>query len=401
MSSNLQQALSDYKSGKMIIVTDDESRENEADLIFSGESANQENLAFMIRYSSGIVCVAITAERARKLQLPQMVIDNQDSKKTAFTVSVDYKVGLTTGISAAERSNTIRALASDERVSSDFVRPGHVFPLVASNDLLKTRLGHTEAALAVAQLTNQKPVSVIAELVNDDGTMMRGNSLKVFAQSHNLPIISIKELSEQSFDISSHAENTETKYEWSDLPRSSGSWRITTDSGTAGSTHAVLAFGDISTSPLLVRVHSECLTGDIFGSARCDCGEQLNFALEQIEQVGAGLIVYMRGHEGRGIGLAEKVRAYKLQDAGMNTVEANLALGHSIDLRNWDDAVSILQNLGITSIKLLTNNPIKVQALQSDQLIVEQVPIVVQQNSHNVKYLNTKKHLLNHKMGDL
>lgn len=401
MSSNLQQALSDYKSGRMIIVTDDESRENEADLIFSGESANQENLAFMIRYSSGIVCVAITAERARKLQLPQMVIDNQDSKKTAFTVSVDYKVGLTTGISAAERSNTIRALSSDETKSSEFVRPGHVFPLVASNDLLKTRLGHTEAALAVAQLTNQKPVSVIAELVNDDGTMMRGDSLKVFAQRHNLPIISIKELSEQSFDISSHAENTETQYEWSDLPRSSGSWRITTDSGTAGSTHAVLAFGDISTSPLLVRVHSECLTGDIFGSARCDCGEQLNFALEQIEQVGAGLIVYMRGHEGRGIGLAEKVRAYKLQDAGMNTVEANLALGHSVDLRNWDDAVSILQNLRITSIKLLTNNPIKVQALQSDQLIVEQVPIIVQQNSHNVKYLNTKKHLLNHKMGDL
>lgn len=401
MLSNLEQALADFKSGKIIIVTDAENRENEADLVFAGESATQEKLAFMIRYTSGIICVAITADRAKKLQLPQMVTDNQDDKKTAFTVSVDYKVGITTGISAQERANTILALANDQTKSSDLLRPGHIFPLVASTDLLKSRQGHTEAAVELCLLADQKPVGVIAELVNDDGTMMRAATLEQFAQKHKLPIISIMELASLT-DLNSLPHKNEREiYEWSQLPRLNSSWQITTDFGSNGATHAVLAYGDIKKSELLTRVHSECLTGDIFNSARCDCGEQLNLAMAQIEKEGAGLIIYMRGHEGRGIGLSEKIKAYKLQDEGMDTAQANIALGHEIDKRTWHDAVLILQNLGISSVRLLTNNPAKIKALESASISVERMPIIIKKTSTNEKYLNTKRALLNHEMGEM
>ena len=401
MLSNLEQALADFKSGKIIIVTDAENRENEADLVFAGGSATQEKLAFMIRYTSGIICVAITADRAKKLQLPQMVTDNQDDKKTAFTVSVDYKVGITTGISAQERANTILALANDQTKSSDLLRPGHIFPLVASADLLKSRQGHTEAAVELCLLTGQKPVGVIAELVNDDGTMMRAATLEQFAQKHKLPIISIKELASLTALNSLPHKSEREIYEWSQLPRLNSSWQITTDFGSNGATHAVLAHGDIKKSGLLTRVHSECLTGDIFNSARCDCGEQLNLAMAQIEKEGAGLIIYMRGHEGRGIGLSEKIKAYKLQDEGMDTAQANIALGHEIDKRNWHDAVLILQNLGISSVRLLTNNPAKIKALESASISVERMPIIIKKTSTNEKYLNTKRALLNHEMGEM
>jgi len=401
MLSNLEQALADFKSGKLIIVTDAENRENEADLVFAGGSATQEKLAFMIRYTSGIICVAITADRAKKLQLPQMVTDNQDDKKTAFTVSVDYKVGITTGISAQERANTILALANDQTKSSDLLRPGHIFPLVASADLLKSRQGHTEAAVALCLLTDQKPVGVIAELVNDDGTMMRAATLEQFAQKHKLSIISIKELASLTALNSLPHKSEREIYEWSQLPRLNSSWQITTDFGSNGATHAVLAYGDIKKSELLTRVHSECLTGDIFNSARCDCGEQLNLAMAQIEKEGAGLIIYMRGHEGRGIGLSEKIKAYKLQDEGMDTAQANIALGHEIDKRNWHDAVLILQNLGISSVRLLTNNPAKIKALESASITVERMPIIIKKTSTNEKYLNTKRALLNHEMGEM
>ncbi len=401
MLSNLEQALADIKSGKIIIVTDAENRENEADLVFAGESATQEKLAFMIRYTSGIICVAITADRAKKLQLPQMVTDNQDDKKTAFTVSVDYKVGITTGISAQERANTILALANDQTKSSDLLRPGHIFPLVASTDLLKSRQGHTEAAVELCFLTDQKPVGVIAELVNDDGTMMRAATLEQFAQKHKLTIISIKELASLTASNSLPHKSEREIYEWSQLPRLNSSWQITTDFGSNGATHAVLAYGDIKKSEILTRVHSECLTGDIFNSARCDCGEQLNLAMAQIEKEGAGLIIYMRGHEGRGIGLSEKIKAYKLQDKGMDTAQANIALGHEIDKRNWNDAVLILQNLGISSVRLLTNNPAKIKALESASISVERMPIVIKKTSTNEKYLNTKRALLNHEMGEI
>jgi 3,4-dihydroxy 2-butanone 4-phosphate synthase/GTP cyclohydrolase II len=401
MLSNLEQALADFKSGKIIIVTDAENRENEADLVFAGGSATQEKLAFMIRYTSGIICVAITADRAKKLHLPQMVTDNQDDKKTAFTVSVDYKVGITTGISAQERANTILALANDQTKSSDLLRPGHIFPLVASTDLLKSRQGHTEAAVELCLLTDQKPVGVIAELVNDDGTMMRAATLEQFAQKHKLPIISIKELASLTALNSLPHKSEREIYEWSQLPRLNSSWQITTDFGSNGATHAVLAYGDIKKSELLTRVHSECLTGDIFNSARCDCGEQLNLAMAQIEKEGAGLIIYMRGHEGRGIGLSEKIKAYKLQDEGMDTAQANIALGHEIDKRNWHDAVLILQNLGISSVRLLTNNPAKIKALESASITVERMPIIIKKTSTNEKYLNTKRALLNHEMGEI
>ena len=401
MPSNLEQALADFKSGKIIIVTDAENRENEADLVFAGESATQEKLAFMIRYTSGIICVAITADRAKKLQLPQMVTDNQDDKKTAFTVSVDCKVGITTGISAQERANTILALANDQTKSSDLLRPGHIFPLVAIADLLKSRQGHTEAAVALTLLTDQKPVGVIAELVNDDGTMMRSATLEQFAQKHKLSIISIKELAALTPSKSLPQKSEQNVYEWSQLPRLKSSWQITTDFGSNGATHAVLAYGDIQKSNLLTRVHSECLTGDVFNSARCDCGEQLNLAMAQIEKEGAGLIIYMRGHEGRGIGLSEKIKAYKLQDEGMDTAQANIALGHEIDQRNWHDAVLILQNLRISTVRLLTNNPAKIKALESASISVERIPIIIKKTRTNEKYLNTKGALFNHEMGEI
>lgn len=401
MPSNLEQALTDFKSGKIIIVTDAENRENEADLVFAGESATQEKLAFMIRYTSGIICVAITADRAKKLQLPQMVTDNQDDKKTAFTVSVDCKVGITTGISAQERANTILALANDQTKSSDLLRPGHIFPLVAIADLLKSRQGHTEAAVALTLLTDQKPVGVIAELVNDDGTMMRSATLEQFAQKHKLSIISIKELAALTPSKSLPQKSEQNVYEWSQLPRLKSSWQITTDFGSNGATHAVLAYGDIQKSNLLTRVHSECLTGDVFNSARCDCGEQLNLAMAQIEKEGAGLIIYMRGHEGRGIGLSEKIKAYKLQDEGMDTAQANIALGHEIDQRNWHDAVLILQNLRISTVRLLTNNPAKIKALESASISVERIPIIIKKTRTNEKYLNTKGALFNHEMGEI
>lgn len=401
MPSNLEQALADFKSGKIIIVTDAENRENEADLVFAGESATQEKLAFMIRYTSGIICVAITADRAKKLQLPQMVTDNQDDKKTAFTVSVDCKVGITTGISAQERANTILALADDQTKSSDLLRPGHIFPLVATADLLKSRQGHTEAAVVLTLLTDQKPVGVIAELVNDDGTMMRSAALEQFAQKHKLSIISIKELSALTPSKSLSQKSEQNVYEWSQLPRLKSSWQITTDFGSNGATHAVLAYGDIQKSNLLTRVHSECLTGDVFNSARCDCGEQLNLAIAQIEKEGAGLIIYMRGHEGRGIGLSEKIKAYKLQDGGMDTAQANIALGHEIDQRDWRDAVLILQNLRISTVRLLTNNPAKIKALESASISVERIPIIIKKTRTNEKYLNAKGALLNHEMGEI
>lgn len=401
MPSNLEQALADFKSGKIIIVTDAENRENEADLVFAGESATKEKLAFMIRYTSGIICVAITADRAKKLQLPQMVTDNQDDKKTAFTVSVDCKVGITTGISAQERANTILALANDQTKSSDLLRPGHIFPLVAITDLLKSRQGHTEAAVALTLLTDQKPVGVIAELVNDDGTMMRSAALEQFAQKHKLSIISIKELAVLTPSKSLPQKSEQNIYEWSQLPRLKSSWQITTDFGSNGATHAVLAYGDIQKSNLLTRVHSECLTGDVFNSARCDCGEQLNLAMAQIEKEGAGLIIYMRGHEGRGIGLSEKIKAYKLQDEGMDTAQANIALGHEIDQRDWRDAVLILQNLRISTVRLLTNNPAKIKALESASISVERIPIIIKKTRTNEKYLNTKGALFNHEMGEI
>ena len=347
MSKDLTQVLANYREGKMVIVTDHEGRENEADLVMTAEFADQEKIAFMIRYTSGVICVALTADRARELQLPQMVANNQDKKSTAFTVSVDYKVGLTTGISAKERASTIVSLASPTTMSSDLIRPGHVFPLVAHKNLLKSRLGHTEAAVALSMLTERQLVGVIAELVNDDGSMMKGAELKVFSENHGIPIVSISDLVNVPLPQSINSETKKLIFEWTQLPLSNGEWKITSSYGSMGHIHAILSYGEIAKQKLLVRIHSECLTGDVFASKRCDCGEQLKLSMAEIEKAGSGLVIYLRGHEGRGIGLAEKIRAYKLQDSGIDTVEANIMLGHEPDMRNWEDVIEILKSLEI------------------------------------------------------
>ena len=394
--SNLQTALDAFKRGDLIIVTDDADRENEGDLFVLAEKATPDKVAFMVRHTTGILCVAMTQERARQLRLPLMVEENQDSKKTAFTVSVDYKVGLTTGVSATERANTARALADKSAVHSDFIRPGHVFPLIADKGGLEARKGHTEAGVALAQLVGAQPLALLSEIVNEDGSMARAQSLKDFAAAHSIPMLSIEEL----VGIAPKVSDVKSEYEflWADLPLESGMWKIATFPGLRQREHAVLSFGQATTTPL-VRIHSECFTGDVVHSQRCDCGEQLEQSILLIQQHGYGFVIYLRDHEGRGIGLTEKIMAYQLQDKGMDTIEANLHLGHEIDARDWSDAIAIIQSLGLSHLQLLTNNPKKVAALQEAGIAVIQNPLVIASNEFNEKYLTTKQEKLGHTRG--
>jgi len=394
--SNLQSALDAFKNGDLIIVTDHADRENEGDLMMLAEKATAEKVAFMVRHTTGILCVALTQERARKLRLPLMVEENQDTKKTAFTVSVDYKVGLSTGVSATERANTARALADNSVQYSDFIRPGHVFPLIADKGGLAARGGHTEAGVVLAKLVGAQPLALLSEIVNEDGSMARGQSLLDFAAKHSIPMVSIQEL----IDIAPVVEEVQSDYEfvWANLPLHSGMWKVATFPGLRQREHAVMAFGTASTAPL-VRIHSECFTGDVMHSMRCDCGEQLEQSIQLIQKHGYGYIVYLRDHEGRGIGLTEKIMAYQLQDKGMDTIEANLHLGHEIDARDWSDAIAIIQALAITKLELLTNNPKKVAALAGGGIGVVQVPLVVVSNEFNEKYLATKEEKLGHIRG--
>jgi len=394
--SQLQVALDAFKNGGLIIVTDDADRENEGDLLMLAEKATAEKVAFMVRHTTGILCVALTQDRARQLRLPLMVEENQDSKKTAFTVSVDYKVGITTGVSATERANTIRALASSNAVHSDFIRPGHIFPLIADKGGLQARRGHTEAGVALAQLVGAQPMCLLSEIVNEDGSMARGQSLQDFAATHLIPMISVEELVSIAPVIPE--VRSEFEFAWADLPLRNAQWKIAVFLGLRQREHAVLAFGSATTTPL-VRIHSECFTGDVVHSQRCDCGEQLEQSITLIEKHGYGFIVYLRDHEGRGIGLAEKISAYQLQDQGMDTVEANLHLGHEIDARDWTDAIAIIHALGLTNISLLTNNPKKIVALQSAGISVTTVSLTVASNEFNEKYLATKEAKLGHTRG--
>jgi len=398
--SNLQAALAAYKNGDLIIVTDDADRENEGDLMIPAEKATPEKVAFMVRHTTGILCVAMTQERARALHLPLMVEENQDSKKTAFTVSVDYKPGITTGVSAQERSNTVRALASASSVASDFIRPGHVFPLIADNGGLAARGGHTEAGVALSQLVGAAPLCLLSEIVNDDGSMARGQSLAAFATEHSIPIISVGELKEyvQANPVASKKDAPEFKFEWAQLPLRSGMWKIATFPGLRQREHAVIAFGEVGKLPM-VRIHSECFTGDVVHSQRCDCGEQLEQSINLIQSHGHGYIIYLRDHEGRGIGLTEKIKAYQLQDQGMDTIDANLHLGHEIDARDWNDAVAIVRALGLQDLVILTNNPNKVAALKNAGLYVREQPLVIVSNKFNEKYLATKEEKLGHSRG--
>ncbi|HUW87784.1 MAG TPA: GTP cyclohydrolase II [Candidatus Paceibacterota bacterium] len=395
----IQDALSAFRNGSLIIVTDDFDRENEGDLIGPASFMDTAKMAFMVRHTSGVVCVAMDSERARALALPPMVSRNEDSKGTAFTITVDVKEGITTGISAQERANTARALADASSVASDFVRPGHIFPLIAHPDGLAGRRGHTEAGVALCQLTGLPRTAVLSELVNDDGSMMRGIQLREFAQQWSIPTISIAELAELNASnpiVTTHADIAAQSL----LPRPGANWKIMVVKGAEGDENVVLTLGsadfnDDSDGPL-VRIHSECFTGEVLGSTRCECGPQLQSSLSLIEDEGRGVLIYLRGHEGRGIGLIEKVRAYALQDNGLDTVDANLALGHEIDERKWHDAIELLELLQVRKIRLLTNNPEKVAALKGAGIDVEIVPLVVGQNESNARYLASKRDRMGH-----
>jgi len=392
VSEILESALARLKAGKFVIVTDDASRENEGDLIALGVGATEENLAFMIRYSSGVICAAITSEAARRLNLPPMTRTNQDSKGTAFTVSIDVKEGLTTGISAKERANTLRHLADPKASAKDFVRPGHIFPLTVRPGGLRERRGHTEAAMELAVLAGHPPMAFIAELVNDDGSMMRDQSLRDFAAAHQIPVLSIDEIAKASIFSE---EITFPELTWAKLPTHYGNWQIASFPGYDGTDHLLMKYGEPSSSAT-IRIHSECITGDALGSLRCDCGPQLAYAMERISEIGSGYIVYLRGHEGRGIGIGEKIKAYALQDQGMDTVDANLALGHPADLRDFRDAGSVLAHLGISTVRLLTNNPRKADALDLAGIRVEIETTDVGSNPFNERYIATKREKFEH-----
>jgi len=408
----LDAALKIFKDGGFVIVTDDEGRENEGDLFLLASAATTEKLAFMIRYTSGVICVAMTEARSRQLHLPLMVKNNQDNKRTAFTVTVDAKHGITTGISAEERAITIKALGDTSATAEDFVRPGHIFPLVANENGLLARQGHTEAVVEMCRMVGASEVGVISELVNEDGSMMRGAQLEEFSKQHNIPIVTIAALLERiNLEIESQSKVDAVEshisaqdLHWALLPRTAGNsqgttnWKISSYIGRGGVDHAILKFGEVlSDKPALVRIHSECLTGDVLGSLRCDCGSQLNTSLKLIESAGSGVVIYLRDQEGRGIGLAEKIRAYQLQDQGLDTVEANLALGHDVDEREFDDAVEILKLIGVNQVELLTNNPEKLKTLQDAGIQASSIPLPGEINKFNERYIKTKQERLGHR----
>lgn len=398
MESKFLNALNEFKNGAMLIVVDDHNRENEGDLIMLAEHATPEKTAFMVRHTTGILCVAITEEQAYRLRLPYMVEQNQDLRKTAFTVSVDSASGITTGVSAADRSATIRALGSDATRHSDLIRPGHIYPLIAHKKGLDMRQGHTEAGIALAELTGAYPAALLAEIVAPDGSMARGETLASFAAEHEIAIISIAEIVEYQSSLTLPKKNPaypHSDFEWVNVQLESGEWSLATYQSLKHREQVVMRFGSEGTTPL-VRVHSECFTGDVMSSRRCDCGEQLNRSIIAIQEQGYGFIIYLRDHEGRGIGLSEKLKAYILQNQGFDTVDANLELGHPIDARDWSEAVAILKNLNLTSIRLLTNNPQKVLAVLESGIACEQVSLFIEDNKFNKKYLTTKAERLGH-----
>jgi 3,4-dihydroxy 2-butanone 4-phosphate synthase/GTP cyclohydrolase II len=396
--TQLDKVLADFKAGKFVIVTDDENRENEGDLILLAEAANPENIGFMVRYTSGVICGVITPDTAKRLKLPLMVKRNEDNHTTAFTVTVDLIAGRSTGISAQERANTLRALADENSQAGDFARPGHVFPLISVPGGLHERRGHTEASIALCELTNSRPAAVLSELVNDDGTMMRGAQITDFATAHGLAVISIDELSRI---VPKKVSAELTALEWADLPLETATWQVSTYISPTGAEHAILKFETKKDAQPLVRIHSECLTGDVFGSQRCDCGPQLKVAISQIQENGHGYVLYMRDHEGRGIGLAEKIRAYALQDSGQDTVEANISIGQPVDDRTYEDAVEILKRLKLKGLTILTNNPEKISALAGEGFSVTTKSLEIASNKFNKKYLETKRDKLNHALGAL
>ncbi|MFN7253098.1 MAG: bifunctional 3,4-dihydroxy-2-butanone-4-phosphate synthase/GTP cyclohydrolase II [Anaerobacillus sp.] len=393
MFDPIEEAIYELMQGRVVIVCDDEDRENEGDFVALAEKATPEVINFMIKHGRGLVCTPITEARAKQLELMPMVDHNTDPHGTAFTISVDYKT-TTTGISAHERSATILALIDEQAKGTDFKRPGHIFPLVAKDGGVLRRAGHTEAAVDLARLSGAKPAGVICEIINEDGTMARVPDLRKIADIHELKMITIKDLIEyrNRKDKLVHRE-VEIM-----LPTEYGIFKAIGFSNVIdGKENIALVKGDITPDePVLVRVHSECLTGDVFGSYRCDCGPQLHAALEQIEKAGKGILLYMR-QEGRGIGLLNKMKAYKLQEEGYDTVEANEKLGFAPDLRDYGIGAQILRDLGVRQMKLLTNNPRKIKGLKGYDLeVVDRVPIQLPHNSDNERYLRAKQQKLGH-----
>ncbi|MEU7102529.1 bifunctional 3,4-dihydroxy-2-butanone-4-phosphate synthase/GTP cyclohydrolase II [Streptomyces longwoodensis] len=393
----VEQAVADIAAGRPVVVVDDEDRENEGDLVIAAEMATPEIVAFMMSECRGLICVPMEGDELDRLQLPQMVLDNTESMQTAFTVSVDASGahGVTTGISAADRATTLRLLAGGDAGPGDFVRPGHVFPLRARPGGVLVRNGHTEAAVDLARLAGLRPAGAIVEIAGEDGRMLRLPELIPFARKHGLTIISIEDL----IAYRRGAEPTVRREAEVHLPTTHGTftaygYRSTVD----GVEHVALVHGDLGDGQdVLVRMHSECLTGDVFGSLRCDCGPQLDAALERVRAAGRGVVVYLRGHEGRGIGLLSKLRAYELQERGHDTLDANLELGLPADARDYGAGAQILTDLGVRSVRLMTNNPDKSDALAHHGITVSaREPMPVQADEHNIRYLRTKRDRMGH-----
>lgn len=392
--SSIENAIKDVKKGKFIIIVDDEDRENEGDLMIAAEKVTPAAINFMAKHGRGLICLTLTAQRTEELGLPMMVQDNQSSFGTPFTVSVDAKSGITTGISAADRSRTIQIAVDPKSNPYDLVMPGHVFPLRAKDGGVLVRAGQTEGSVDMARLANMNPSGVICEIMNEDGTMARVPQLTKFAKKHKLKMITIKDLVEYRLKREILVQEVAATL----LPTEYGEFKAVAFRNTLiDQVHIALVKGEIKAEePTLVRVHSQCLTGDVFGSYRCDCGEQLSMALSMINKVGKGVLLYLY-QEGRGIGILNKLKAYALQDQGHDTVQANEALGFKPDLREYGIGAQILKSLGLGKIKIMTNNPRKIVGLEGYGLqLVERVPIEIKPKKDNIKYLNTKRKKLGH-----
>jgi 3,4-dihydroxy 2-butanone 4-phosphate synthase / GTP cyclohydrolase II len=429
---DVERAIADIAAGRAVVVVDDASRENEGDIVFAAAKATPELLAFTIRYARGLICVPMVGSDLDRLQLPPMTNDNQEHMGTAFTISVDARDGITTGISAADRARTIRTLVDSATEPYEIVRPGHVFPLRYAECGVLKRRGHTEAAVDLARMAGLSPAGVVTEIFNDDGTMARLPQLRAFADEHGLALISIAQL----IEYRRHSERIVQRVVETRMPNQFGEWRAFGYlSSVDGTEHLALALGDIGesggsgdpaiaapgsgdpgiadrgsadpgiadpASGVLVRMHSECLTGDVFGSGRCDCGAQLNAAMEMIAAEGRGIVLYLRGHEGRGIGLVSKLRAYQLQDGGVDTVDANLDLGLPVDAREYSTGAQILADLGVRSLRLLTNNPAKVRGLSGFGIeVAGRVSLPVVPTRDNLRYLTAKRDRLGHQIDNL
>jgi 3,4-dihydroxy 2-butanone 4-phosphate synthase/GTP cyclohydrolase II len=393
--NTVEEAIAAINQGKFVIVVDDKDRENEGDLIIAAEKITPQAIAFMVRYTTGIICLSLTGDRLDKLQLPLMVPENTDFHRTPFTISVDYKTGTTTGVSASDRAATIKALINPSSHPADFTRPGHIFPLRYRNGGVLKRAGHTEAAVDLATLAGCSPAGVLSEIVCDDGSMARLPDLERFAVEHSLCLISVADI----IRYRRRNEKLVTRVSQARLPTEYGVFTAHVyETSLDGIQHFALTLGDVThPSAALVRMHSECLTGDVFASRRCDCGSQLHLAMKRIAKEGAGAIIYLRGHEGRGIGLGHKLRAYHLQDEGRDTVEANVDLGLPVDSREYGIGAQILVDLGIKRLRLLTNNPAKYTGLTGyDIEIVERVPLQAATHSDNRSYLEAKRNKLGH-----